>query len=71
MPKSSTVKGHIVHYEENAYQGIQYLINDLDHREAEVFFSQARMKGYAEFEDDHERQFTLLHQNGAYTLVRR
>ncbi len=60
-----------VAFEENAHDGIRYLRDDLDYKEAKVFFDQARIRGSAEFEDDKDRQYTLTHQNGAYTLVRR
>jgi len=58
-------------YEENAEEGIRHLKDDLSRDEARVFFDQARARGSAEFEDDEDRQFTLSHQNGTYTLIRR
>lgn len=58
-------------FEEDAHNGIRYLRDNLDYKEAKVFFDQARQHGSAEFEDHENRQFTLLHQDGAYTLVRR
>lgn len=71
MPQKTTIHGFTVIYEANASQGVQYLREDLDFSEARVFFDQARLRGSAMFEDDNDRQFTLLYQNGIYTLVRR
>jgi hypothetical protein len=77
MPETIKIHGHSVVYEQNAYEGIRHLRDDLQREEAVVFFDQAKLKGSAEFEDDHERQFTLLYKkggflvNGGYVLVRR
>ena len=71
MIKKTTVHGFNVEYEENALEGIRYLRDDLDFSEAEIFFDRARYKGSARFEDDEDRQYTLLYKNWIYTLVRR
>ena len=71
MPKTATIKGYIVHYEDDALLGLRYIENHLDYNEARVFFEQARNRGSAEFEDNNRVNFTLLHHDGAYTLVRR
>lgn len=71
MITKTTIHGFGVAYEENAREGIQYLRDDLDAREASVFFDQARQRGSAEFEDDEDRQYTLIYQNGSYVLTRR
>lgn len=71
MTDAATVHGKRVAYEKNAYEGIKYLRDDLDSREARVFFDQARSRGSAPFEDDNDRQFTLFYKNGTYTLIRR
>lgn len=71
MAQKTTVHGYTVAYEENASPGTEHLRDDLSYAEAEVFFDQARSKGSAEFEDDEDRQFTLIYQNGSYVLVRR
>lgn len=71
MAQKTTVHGYTVAYEENAAEGIRHLRDDLDAIEARVYFDQARSKGSAEFEDDEERQFTLIYQNGSYVMVRR
>lgn len=71
MVTKTTIHGFTVSYEENAADGIRYLRDDLSSRETKVFFDQARREGAAEFEDDDDRQFTLLYQSGYYTLIRR
>ena len=71
MVKNDSIYGFEVAYEENAAQGASHLRNDLDREEARVFFDQARTKGTAHFEDDEERQYALMYQNGGYVLVRR
>lgn len=63
------VHGHTVLGEDNALNGIDYLDHDLDFKEAEVFFKQARYKGQVEFEDDKDRDFTLIYnQDGTYAV---
>ncbi|MBI2451306.1 MAG: hypothetical protein HYV52_03190 [Parcubacteria group bacterium] len=73
MPNTKIIHGFKVMFEENAREGVQYLEADLDLNEAKVFFDQAKLKGSAQFEDDEERQFTLMHQRNDhnYVLIRR
>jgi hypothetical protein len=71
MPEKTNVHGFTVNYETNAYEGIRYLRDDLDFEEARVFFDQARLRGFAQFEDDQDRQYTLYYRDGIYTLARR
>lgn len=71
MANKTTVHGFTVSYEQNAAYGIDHLRNDLDYNEAKVFFDQARSKGQARFEDDEDRQYTIIYQNGVFVLVRR
>ena len=71
MAEKVGIHGFAVTYEENAEEGIRHLRDDLDSEEARVFFDQARSRGSAEFEDDEDRQYTLIYQNGSYALLRR
>jgi hypothetical protein len=71
MPEKTTIHGFPVTYEQNAYEGIRYLRDDLDFNEARIFFDQARQRGSAQFEDDEDRQYTLFYKEGNYILVRR
>ncbi len=71
MPQKTTVYNFSVIYEENAKEGIRYLREDLDFDEARVFFDQARLRGSAQFEDDQDRPYTLIYQNGVYVLTKR
>ncbi len=71
MPEKTEVHIFYIDYKENAIEGIRHLRDDLDFNEAKIFFDQARQKGAAEFEDDEDRQYTLIYKAGNYTLVRR
>ncbi len=71
MTQKTTIHGYSVSYEENAVEGIKHLRDDLDREEARVFFNQAHEHAKSLFEDDEDRQFTLIYQNGSYTLIRR
>jgi hypothetical protein len=70
--KEIYIQGLKVKYEDNERAGINYLLYDLDAKEAKVFFNEAKRNKYAEFEDDKEGQFTLSYSSdGNYTLVSR
>lgn len=71
MVKKITLYGFNITYEDNAYEGIRYLRDDLDSEEVRVFFDQARSRGYVKFEDDEDRQYVLYYKSGVYNLVRR
>lgn len=71
MAKTTRIRDKTVTYEENAEEGIKYLRDDLQDEEAAVLFEHAERAGEAQFEDDEDRQFTLLYHKNAYTLVRR
>jgi hypothetical protein len=63
--------GYGLDYDDSSYKGMKYLRDDLSSSEARVFFDQARRRGYAEFEDDYDRQYTMTYKNGKYTITRR
>ena len=70
--KAISVRGLTVKYEDDAREGINYLLSDLDAEEAKVFFEQAKRKKFAKFEDDRENQYTLSYNpDGTYTLSKR
>ncbi len=73
MEHRRDIHGHIVYGDDASREGLNYLDYDLDHDEAEVFFKQAKLHGSAQFEDEHERQFTLLYDRGkgSYRVERR
>lgn len=71
MAKRASVHGFWVSYEDNAYEGLKHLRDDLSRDEAKVYFEQARAKKSAQFEDDYDRQFSILYEKGSYVLVRR
>lgn len=53
--------------------GVRYLRQDLQRDEAKTLFDAARLRGSAEFEDDHDRDWTLTFNRGdnTYTLFHR
>lgn len=65
------VAGEMIYYGEDARDGMYYLQRDLQRTEAEVFIIAARERGQADFEDDHEGQFTLSRTKGKYILTTR
>jgi len=70
--KQTYIHGYKVKYEDNAYSGVDYLKNDLDSKEASVFFNEARRRSQAPFEDDDDRDFILSrNSDGSYCLRRR
>ncbi len=70
--KDRDVHGHKVSGEDDAKEGINYLDHDIQYKEAEVFFDQARQKGLAQFEDDQGRNYTLIYnKDGTYRIERR
>ena len=72
MLQKTTIHSYDVSFEENARQGLEYLRDDLDAAESKIFFEQAKRAGSAAFEDDQDRQFTLVYQKeNDYVIVRR
>lgn len=69
--KKVNLHGFYLTYDDDTYEALRYLRDDLDTEESRVFFDQARLRGRAKFEDDNERQFTLNYKSGKYFLVRR
>lgn len=53
--------------------GLKHLQYDLDLNECLPFFEQAKRTGSAHFEDDEERQYTLMYNRNdfSYTIIRR
>ncbi|MFH0987353.1 MAG: hypothetical protein V1841_00450 [Patescibacteria group bacterium] len=51
----------------------RYLRDDLQLTEAKTFFDAARLNGSADFEDDYDRDWTIIYNRGTnvYNLVRR
>jgi len=71
--KKETIHGFWVTFEEELRDGVRYLRDDLQYKEAKTLFDAARLNGSAEFEDDYDRDWSLIHNrgNGTYTLIRR
>ena len=72
MTHKYNIHGHNVSFEEDAKKGAEHLAYDLSLQEAEVYFQQAKFKGKAQFEDDQDRDYTLIRsKDGAYSIERR
>lgn len=71
MPTTSTVHGKILTYEDDAKEGIKYLMYNLNAEEAQVFFHEAFRVGSALLEDTMDRKYRLIHHGGIkYELAR-
>lgn len=65
MEHRKDIHGHVVYGDDDAHHGMYYLDYELDANEVDVFFKQAKIHGSADFEDRHDRQFTLVYDRGA------
>ena len=64
----TTIKGHIVSFDEEAHNGVRYLLYQIDWQEAKVFFNEAHRHNSAVFEDHFGTKFKLIHHGGEYQL---
>ncbi len=70
--KHTSIHGHTVYFDETTEKAMRYLKYDLDQKESKTHFEQAyHHSAGSEFEDEHERNFTLKFDNGKYTLEQR
>lgn len=71
--KKEQIHGYWLIFEEELRDGVRYLRDDLQQKEAKTLFDAARLTGTAEFEDDQDRDWSLTYnrQDGTYTLIRR
>jgi hypothetical protein len=71
--KKEQIHGYWLVFEEELRDGVRYLRDDLQYKEAKTIFDAARFDGTAEFEDDQDRDWSLIYnrQEGNYTLIRR
>ena len=67
--KKEKVYGFLVRFEQDLREGIRYLRNDLQREEAKTLFDAARLRGSAEFEDDEDRDWTLMYIRGDNSYV--
>lgn len=72
MPRKENIHGYWVVYEDAALDAANYLRYDLQPGEVKTLCDAARLGGHAEFEDDYDRDWTILYnRDGTYTLTRR
>ncbi len=71
--KKENIYGFWLIFEEEFMDGVRYLRDDLQRDEAKTIFDAARLTGEAEFEDDYDRDWTMIYNKGemTYTLIRR
>jgi len=71
--KKTNIHGYWVMFDEEVKEGIRYLRDDLQRNEAKTLFEAARFRGTAEFEDDQDRDWSLIYNRneGNFTLIRR
>jgi len=70
--KQISIHGYRTKYEDEDYNAVRYLLEDLQYEEAKIFFEQARLHRSAQFEDEFEGQYELSYNpDGTYTLSRR
>lgn len=67
--KKEKVYGFLVRFEQDLREGIRYLRDDLQKEEAKTLFDAARLRGSAEFEDDEDRDWTLMYVRGDNSYV--
>ncbi len=75
MPtKTEKIHGFWLIYDDELYEGVRYLRDDLQYNEAKTLFDAARLTGNAaEFEDDFDHDWSLIYNHGEnnYTLILR
>lgn len=73
--KKETVFGFYINFDDADREGIEFLRQNLQYREAKTLFDSARVNGTAFFEDHYGgygRNWTLNHNSdGTYNLIRR
>ena len=71
--KKEQIHGFWLIFEEELRDGIRHLRDDLQYKEAKTLFDSARLTGVAEFEDDQDRDWSLIYnpQDRTFTLIRR
>ena len=71
--KKEKIHGYWLQFAEEFQEGMKYLRDDLQQAEAKTIFDSARVNGAADFEDDYDRDWTLIYSRGddTYTLAAR
>lgn len=73
MIQKEYVHDFIVQFDDSFIDGLRYLRDHLSFDEMKTLTDAARLDGSAEFEDNFNRNWTLLYNRGegTYTLIRR
>ena len=71
--KKELIYGFWVIFDEESRNVVNYLRNDLQKNESATLFDAARLRGSAEFEDDQDRDWTLVYnkKDNNFTLFPR
>jgi len=72
MARKDFIHGFWIVWEDVSRPAIDYLRYDLQQGEVKALFDAARLDGTAEFEDDADRDWTILYnRDGTYTITPR
>lgn len=71
MAEQIWLHDHYLNYNEADYNGVEYLRDRLSEEEVKVFFDQAYDRGKAEFEDNQGHNFSIIYEDGEFTLQAR
>jgi hypothetical protein len=68
-----SIHGFPTYYADDAKDGANFLDYSLKYDEVKVFYQEAKARGAADFEDAHDRNFTVQYNSGQgnYTILRR
>jgi hypothetical protein len=67
MDHRKNIHGHVVHGDESVEKGFYYLTYEIDSKEAEILFKQAKLHGTAEFQDRENRLFMIAYNRNDST----
>lgn len=72
-PNKRSIHGFPTYYADDAKEGANFLDYSLKYAEVKVFYQEAKAHGAADFEDAHDRNFTLQYNSGQgnYTITLR
>ena len=67
--RKETIHGYRVVFDDGDKEGVWYIRGDLQRNEAKTLFEAAKKQGSAEFEDDYDRDWTLIYNRNDYTFT--
>ncbi len=67
--KKEMIHGYWLISDESFRDGVRYLRDDLQKDEAGSLFEAAKLRGSSQFEDDYDRDWTLVYNRNDYTFT--